>query len=776
MGKVILSRDSLRSLKLGFFSKPMTANPATFPRIKQLARLCLALASLAGSITFGFAQSANATSNRAASNPNSDEAVTLEVFKVQETKGQSYGASNLASATRMNTPIENVPQTIMVMNANLLADIGSHSLDQALRYTSGATPRQNSPDGAIVRGLASSFSHYEDGYFAPSIASDLGNIDRIELIKGPSASIAGASESTGFLNFITKKPLFTDQRSADVTVGSWSFLRGVVDFTGAVPGYGNMAYRIVGSYLNSDSFRDNERTKKTAVYPSFTWRLTKDSELLAQIASVSNFTPGGFGSAYLAPTFGAGATPIIVPANAKIQLNRWMPINVNSSGAAGMGRSTDLQSLSLVFTHRLNESFSFRQSGKLYTITTDLYRNALADNFTYDADGYLMGTYAVNRSRASTQAYRFQGDVAMSLKSAGDTFTMRTLVGYEVARSKSDSLNFASANGVLPFNILAPVYDSGLPTSLLNTGNNNSKGGSFATFANTQVGLFNDYAIVTGGVRRDQNKAGWTKNNLNNTRANTPTTPVITSPLVGLTLKPAAWVALFAVYSDAGAAAATVSTYGGLPVTDPRQILVSVTPDTTNKEFGAKFTFFKGRFSLGVSHFDTLQSGITRNQTDPSYPGGSRNFIDSGNRSRGVDVNWAGDLTANLSVFGGYVFDETSAPGTKPNGSQLELRGTPRNKIQMFSRYQFKKTKDGGFAVKAGVVSQTTVYGRASNTYSLPGATRYDIGLDYRNDRWSFAAGLVNLTDVIFPTFAVGQGSNTIDDPRNFYFSVGRKF
>jgi outer membrane receptor for ferric coprogen and ferric-rhodotorulic acid len=103
----------------------------------------------------------------------------LEVFKVQETKGQSYGASNLASATRMNTPIENVPQTIMVMNANLLADIGSHSLDQALRYTSGATPRQNSPDGAIVRGLASSFSHYEDGYFAPSIASDLGNIDRI---------------------------------------------------------------------------------------------------------------------------------------------------------------------------------------------------------------------------------------------------------------------------------------------------------------------------------------------------------------------------------------------------------------------------------------------------------------------------------------------------------------------------------------------------------------------------------------------------------------------
>jgi outer membrane receptor protein involved in Fe transport len=754
----------------------MTATPASFLRVKQLTRFSLALAGIAGSVTLGFAQSANATSSRAAATPNADEAIKLEVFKVQETKGQSYGASNLASATRMNTPIENVPQTIMVMNANLLADIGSHSLDQALRYTPGATPRQNSPDGAIVRGLASGFAHYEDGYFAPAIASDLGNIDRVELIKGPSASIAGASESTGFLNFITKKPLFTDRRSADVTVGSWNFVRGVVDVTGAVPGYGNMAYRIVGSYVNADSFRDNERTKKTAVYPSFTWRLTKDSELLAQIASVSNFTPGGFGSAYLAPTFGAGATPIVVPANARIRLNRWMPINVNSSGAAGMGRNTDLQSLHLVFTHRLNEIFSFRQSGKLYTIMTDLYRNALADNFTYDADGYLIGTYAVNRSRASTQAYRFQGDAAMTLKSAGDKFTMRTLAGYEIARSQSDSLNFQSANGVLPFNFLAPIYDAGLPTSLLNTGNSNSKGGSFATFANTQVGLFNDYAILTAGVRRDQNKAGWTKNNLNNTRANTPKTPVITSPLFGLTIKPAKWVALFGVYSNAGAAATTVSTFPGLPVTEPRQILVSVTPDTTNKEFGAKFTFFKGNFSISASHFDTLQSGVTRNQTDPSFPGGSMNFIDSGNRSRGFDISWAGDVTANLSIFGGYVFNETSAPGFKPNGSQLELRGTPKNKIQMFARYQFKQTKDGGFAVKAGVVSQTSVFGRASNTYSLPGATRYDIGLDYRNDSWSFAAGLVNLTNVIFPTFAVGQGSNTIDDPRNFYFTVGRKF
>jgi hypothetical protein len=174
---------------------------------------------------------------------------------------------------------------------------------------------------------------------APEIRSSTGLPHTIQQLV--EAGHYGAKTGKGFHTY-TKKKLFSDRRAVDVTVGSWNFIRGVVDVTGAVPGYGNMAYRVVGSYVNSDSFRDNERTKKSAVYPSFTWRITKDTELLAQVASVSNFTPGGFGTGYLAPTFGATATRIVVPANARIQLRRRMPIHVNSSGAAGMGRNNDL--------------------------------------------------------------------------------------------------------------------------------------------------------------------------------------------------------------------------------------------------------------------------------------------------------------------------------------------------------------------------------------------------------------------------------------------------
>jgi outer membrane receptor protein involved in Fe transport len=705
-----------------------------------------------------------------------EDTVVLDVFKVSATTGQSYGASNMASATRMNTLIENVPQAISVVNANLLADIGSHSFDQAMRYTPGVTQRQNSPDGAVIRGLASNFSRYQDGYFAPSVAADMANIDRIEIIKGPSASIAGASESAGFLNYITKKPLFEDLRSVSVTMGSWNFLRTVVDVTGPVPGRDNMAFRVIGSHLNSDTFRDNERNRKTAIYPSFFWQINSDLELLVKVESVSNETPGGFGSAYLAPTFGVTANVIPVPANAKIKLGRWMPLNVNSSGMQDMGRKTTLDSALTVLTYRFNEILSLRQSGNYYSFGNNLYRNALADNFTYDANGDLFGTYGVRRDFARQYAYRFQGDAALNWEPIDGKLSIRALAGYEVARTRASNVAFQSINGVIPLNLLTPNFAQGIAAELRNTGNSNSKGGSFATFANAQIGVLDDLGIITAGIRRDQNKANWNRNNLTGGVTNIAKSPTVESPMVGLTIKPLKWVSIFGVYSNAGAAASTVSTFPGIPTTDPRQILVSVTPDTTNREFGAKFTFLDGNLSLGVSHFDTTQNNIVRGQTDPSFPGGSQNFVDSGNNSSGIEVSWAGELTEDFSVYGGYLNNKTSAPGFKPDGSQLELRGAPEHKIQMFGRYRIGSSTRGTLAVKAGVVHQTSVFGRASNTYSIPGATRLDLGLDYRTEKWSISTGVINVTDEIFPAFAVGQGSNTIDDPRNFQLTVDYKF
>lgn len=100
----------------------MKSHPPQRPRGRlplHAAALALALAPLV------FAQPAP--------NPARDEAVKLDVFTVRENPARAYGSSNLASATRLNTPAENVPQTISVLNEVLLKDISAFSYDQAVR-------------------------------------------------------------------------------------------------------------------------------------------------------------------------------------------------------------------------------------------------------------------------------------------------------------------------------------------------------------------------------------------------------------------------------------------------------------------------------------------------------------------------------------------------------------------------------------------------------------------------------------------------------------------
>lgn len=755
---------------------------------RHLGWLALAPSVLLLGATLGYAQLPASTTDQGSPAPaaaapaqsptasNSTQVVNMDVFTVQATSGQSYGASNMQSATRLNTPIVNVPQTISVINSNLISDLDASTIDQAARYTPGVVQRQNSPDGLVIRGLSpTAFNHYEDGYYAPPVYIDMVDIDRIEIIKGPSASIAGASESTGFVDYITKKPQFTDQDSASLTMGSWSTLRGVVDLTGPVPGYDNMAYRVIATEENGQSYRDFDQYKKFSIYPSFLWKITPSTELFIKIDGIENSTPGGYGAVYLAPTYGSTATRIVVPANAKVQLNQWLPLYINTSWP-GMTWQNDESAFFVGLTRRFGDTFTVRQSADYYDYTSNRFYNGVSNNLSYDANGNLDGTYQTERGIGSQWAWRFQGDAAFEQNWLSDMISARALLGYELARTRGASMTFLGSSSTTPIDLLQPDYSQDIEANMNMSVDSRTEGGAFGYFGNAQLGFFHDMVILTGGVRRDQNKASWTQNQINGAVSDTRTTPVISSPIAGVTVKPTSWVSVYAVYSNAGAAASTVSTYPGIPTTDPRQILLTINPDTVNKEFGAKFTFFDSKFALDVSHFDTTQTDVILPITDPSAPGGSQDYLTSGNNSRGVEVDWSGDLTKKLSIYGGYLNDKTAQPGSKPLGGGLELRGIPRDKVQTFVRYAIYQSRTGFFAVKAGVVHQTSVYGITGDYYTLPAATRYDAGVDIKRGNWSYSVGIVNVTNVIMPEYAINQGSNTVDDPRNYYFSASISF
>lgn len=714
-------------------------------------------------------------SQPATTSASAEETVTLNAFTVEATTGESYGASNLGSATRLKVAAENVPQSISVINANLIRDLGAYNYEEAVRYTPGVTERQNVPNGSVIRGFLVS-NRYRNGFRVAGYESDITNVDRIEIIKGPSASIAGSSESGGFVNMLTKKPRFTAATSAAVTVGTQSFLRGQFDTTSPVANKRG-AYRLILNRIDADGWRDEEKVRKTGIFPSFTWNFGKRTQWTNEFEYLKVETPPGFGTPYLAPVFNNSTAPVPVPAGVtpRISLGRWADPEIYTS-EPGNGRRANISALYSTLTHQFNRVLSARQSAVVYRLRSDTTRALVQDGFFFDNTGDLLANRTYEQDVRQDKSLRLQGDVAVQDKFWDEMLGGQILAGYEVTRD-INKRTYATGNHQ-PISLIQPVHGRTPLTPLATTISNYGKTGSWAAFANAQISAWKERAILTGGYRRDFAKASWTRNNLNGrfTNSGSVLPDHVNSPLYGLTLKPLKWLAVFGVYSEAGSVRRQQSLYPNIPGTDPRQVLSWISPITTNREFGVKTNFFQGNLSVSVARFTVLQHDFVRNQTDSSVPGGQIAIIEAGNRAKGWELEWSGNLTKQILIYGGYTNMDTTAPGVKPDGTRREFRGIPDHKLQIFSRYNFREGSLKGVGIKAGLVYQTSVWGRAENTYRVPGASRYDVGCDYTKGKWSYSLTAANITDVIFPQAAIGQGSNTIAAPRTIYLTATHRW
>jgi iron complex outermembrane receptor protein len=604
------------------------------------------------------------------------------------------------------------------------------------------------------------------------------NYDRIEIIKGPAASIAGAAESAGYVNFISKRPLCADQSFADLEIGSFNFVRATLDSTGAVPDT-PLAYRVTAAYTNSDTWRDNEVIKKISINPSLLWRIGKDTQLLLSVEYNNDLTPSGYGEPFLAGSGPQGGpAAIVVPPGVtpRINQNTWAPMSVNTSGYAGMGWTVDTDAIFLSFIHRFNDEFAFRQVIMEVSQHNDYYAAQNPGEFYYGPNGDLYDSPSdATRQITDTRTYRFQGDLTGQEQWFHDMIGGRLLIGYEYARTSTD---YVETDGLTaPFDIVAPDYNTPFITPLAETVNNFTKGGSLGLFGNLQISGLSDRIIVTLGERSDMNLATYTRDNFNNGAiTNAEASPSIKSPVYGITVKPLKWLAIYAVKSDAGAATSQLAIYPQIPYTDPRQKIVSITPKQENKEVGAKTTFLNGDFSINIAHYKIVATDAVLNVTDPSVPGGVEWLVTNGNTVNGTELEFSGSLTNRFSLTGGYAYLSTQQAGYGPNGNHLELRSMPRNKVQLFAKYDLSKNKNSGFALKAGVVSEASMWGNTANNYKVPGATRVDAGVDYHRGLWSGGIFAQNLTNIIFCEAVAGPASNTVDAPRTVYFSVARRF
>ena len=121
----------------------------------------------------------------------------------------AYQAAAATSATRIDAPLRDIPQTVNVVTAALIADQAAQSLQDTLQNVPGVSFHigDGQRDQVYIRGFDAIGDQYVDGLRDDGLYyRDLSNVDRIEVVKGPAAVLYGRGSSGGIVNRITKRP------------------------------------------------------------------------------------------------------------------------------------------------------------------------------------------------------------------------------------------------------------------------------------------------------------------------------------------------------------------------------------------------------------------------------------------------------------------------------------------------------------------------------------------------------------------------------------------
>ena len=177
----------------------------------------------------------------------------------------SYKASRSTTATKTNTPLVDVPQSVSVVTVRNIEDRAANGIGEAILYVPGVTTGQgeNNRETLVFRGNSTTGDFFVDGIRDDvQTYRDLYNIERLEVFKGPNAMIFGRGGIGGIVNRVTKQADWTSGREVRLEGGSYSFIRLQGDVNQVLSD--RAAVRLVGVFQDAGSFRDNGRFDRWA--------------------------------------------------------------------------------------------------------------------------------------------------------------------------------------------------------------------------------------------------------------------------------------------------------------------------------------------------------------------------------------------------------------------------------------------------------------------------------------------------------------------------------
>ena len=638
----------------------------------------------------------------------------LPVVKVMSSAMGGYATAYSTTATKTNTLLRDIPQSITVVTRELIRDQSMQSMADVARYVPGVGVSQGegNRDALVFRGNRSTGDFFTDGvrddvqYFR-----DLYNIERVEVLKGANGMIFGRGGSGGVINRVTKQAGWDPIREFSFEGGSFDKKRATVDVGHAINDVA--AVRFNSMYENSGSYRNGVNLERFGISPTVTLKPSHQTNIILGMEHFQDHRTSDRGIPSL-----NGA-----------------PVNTSPSTFFGDPRRSKadvtVTSFNALIEHKFNSGFTFRNRTN-YAMYDKFYQNVFA-NSAVIAGSLNLAAYNDTSTRDN---FFNQTDFSYNLNTGPINHTIA--VGVEVGRQVTDNsrLNgyFNNNTSALALSVpLSSPITSDPITFGIRAVDNHSVTRITSVYVQDQIVLLPQlHAIV--GVRYDQFQVDFLKRT-DNTQLKTD--DGLLSPRLGLIYKPIEAISIYTSYSKAFAPRAAEQ-LTGLTVTT-----AALAPEKfTNLEAGIKWDI------LPALAFTTAVYQIDRTNVisaDPNITG--LNFLTKGQVVQGVEAGLSGQITSAWRVMGGYAYQvgellSTSNTTTAKNGATLaEL---PRHTFSMWNRYDF--TPVWGMGI--GVIHRSDMFAALDNTVRAQGFTRVDAAIFARIDRrLRFQVNIENLLD-----------------------------
>lgn len=654
--------------------------------------------------------------------------------------GNDHKFANKESDYIARMPLKNLenPQAYSVIGKELIKEQVIVNFDDALKNTSGIDKLWSSTgrggDGAAyfsLRGFATQPNMVNGLGSQTNGGLDPANIERIEVLKGPSGTLFGSSLVSfgGLINIVTKKPQNTLFGDLSYTMGGYGLNRIQADINTPLTQDKNLLLRTNAAFQYENSFQDAGFKRTFFLAPSLLYKLNDK----ATISLDAEFYTS------------EGTNPLMV------FLNRNRALEFTTPKELGMDYKRSFTSnditiktptvklfgmldykLSKNWTSQTSVSQSNRQSKGIYSyvmfltpVQDDTLSRYVGDQntttMTYDIQQNFIGDFKIGNMRNRLVAGL---DYFYSKENSTSNYLLFDKISSTGTDPNYSKLSEASAKATLA---------NGTPSRSI-------------TKANTYSAYFSDVLNVTdrllvmASLRLDyfDNKGTY---NINTAEKSGDYDQTALSPKFG---------AVYQLIPE------KLSIFGNY-MNGFQNVGSSLQPDGTVRSFkpqqanqaegGLKFSLFDGRLMGTVSYYDIYVTNVTR--TDPEQPGFT--IQDGDMYSRGFET----DITANpmpgLSLIVGYSYNDSKNKKTDPSiDGRRTVSAGPKNLVNFWGSYTIQAgvAKGLGFGFGGNYASDNIVTNSLeTGKFTIPAYTILNATAFYTTGALRFALKVDNLTN-----------------------------